>query len=232
MLWGRFGLVAGLAAVTVAACTPPSPSAVKPSPTTSSSPAASVPIPMPSQVEPLATPPGVASPLVYPRLPIRAGTPRCHTAQLEVGFITGFAAAGSIQDTFEVRNVSATGCWVYGYVGFQTLDRDGRPVPQSINWSTHSYFGDSAPPSRILLPSGTTPLGVEPRTGHAFFNLFTNDVLCDADQGTVASLEIWPPDEFQPLTIRAQTLQGGLQFVFCGGFELNPLQVQTEPKLS
>ena len=115
---------------------------------------------MPSQVEPLATPPGVASPLVYPSLPIRAGTPRCHTAQLEVGFITGFAAAGSIQDTFEVRNVSATGCWVYGYVGFQTLDRDGRPVPQSINWSTHSYFGDSAPPSRILLPSGTTPLGV------------------------------------------------------------------------
>jgi hypothetical protein len=131
-----------------------------------------------------------------------------------------------------MRNKSATGCWVYGYVGFQTLDRNSRPLPQSVNWSTHSYFGDSAPPSRILLPVATTPLGVEPRTGHAFFNLFTNDVLCDANQAPAVGLEIWPPDETQPLTIPARRLQGGLDFVFCGGFELNPLQVQTEPKLS
>lgn len=228
---GRFGLVAGLAAITVSACTPSSPSAVQPSPTISRSPAATAPIPTPSPAEPSPTPSGVASPIVYPRLPIPPSTARCRTSQLEVAFITGDAAAGSVEDTFEIRNISATGCWVYGYVGFQTLAANGRRLPQSVTWSTQSYFGNSEPPSRILLPAGTTPLGVEPRTGHAFFNLFTNDVMCDTNKDPVATLEIWPPDESQPLTIRAHTLGGSLQLVFCGGFELNPLQIRPLPSL-
>ena len=65
-------------------------------------------------------------------------------------------------------------------------------------------FGESQPPSRILLPARTTALGVEPRTGHAFFNVFTNDVLCDFYGNPVANIEIWPPDEYRPLTIPAK----------------------------
>jgi hypothetical protein len=161
---------------------------------------------------------------------VPAGTPRCHTAQVEVAFIMGSAAAGNVEDTFEMRNTSSTACWVYGYVGFQTLDRQGRRLPQTTNWSWKTYFGDSEPPSRILLPAGTRPLGVEPRTGHAFFNVFTNDVLCDFNENPVASIDLWPPDEYTPLTIPARSAYGQ-QFGFCGGFQLNPLQIQPVPSL-
>jgi len=170
----------------------------------------------------------IPPPTVCPRLAIPAGTPRCRTSQLAVAYVTGGAAAGNLEADFEMRNISATGCWVYGYVGFQVLDRYGQPLPQSLNWSTQSMFGESQPPSRILLPAGTTPLGVEPRTGHAFFNLFTEDVTCDVNKNPVATIKVWPPDEYRPLTIPAQSLSG-LQFAFCGGFGVDPLQIQPLP---
>ena len=223
-----FGLVAALIAIMGAACTPSPPTAVKPSPTVPTSPAVPVWAPTPSPAEPSPTP--FPTPTVYPRLPIPAGTPRCHTSQVAVAFIIGTAAAGNVEDTFEMRNTSSTACWVSGYVGFQTLDRHGRRLPQTINWSPKTYFGDSEPPSRILLPVGTTSLGVEPRTGHAFFNLFTNDVLCDVYKDPVASIKIWPPDEYRPLTIPATSAYGQL-LGFCGGFQLNPLQIQPLPRL-
>ena len=223
----QFGLVAGAIAIVVAACTPSSPTAAKPSPMVSSSPATRVSVPMPLPAEPSPTP--FPTPTVYPRLPIPAGTPRCHTSQLEVAFIIGSAAAGNVEDTFEMRNTSSVACWVFGYVGFQTLDLRGRRLPQTINWSPNTYFGESEPPSRIVLPAGTTSLGVEPRTGHAFFNLFTNDVLCDFYANPVASIEIWPPDEHRPLTIPATSAYGQL-LGFCGGFQLNPLQIQPLPR--
>jgi len=226
----QFELVAGVVAIIVAACAPSSPTAVKPSPTPTLSPPATFAAPTPSPAEASPSPSAAPSPTVYPRLSIPAGTPRCRTPQLEVAFITGGAAAGSVEDTFEMRNTSATGCWVYGYVGFRVLDRNGRRLPQSLNWSTQSMFGESQPPSRILLPARTTALGVEPRTGHAFFNVFTNDVLCDFYGNPVANIEIWPPDEYRPLTIPAKSLNG-LQFGFCGGFGVNPLQIQPLPSL-
>jgi uncharacterized protein DUF4232 len=201
---------------------------VKASSTTSVSPAAALLPPTPSPAEPSPTPFAAPSAATYPRLPIPAGTARCHSPQLEVAFVTAGPAAGNLDYSFEMRNISATGCWVYGFVGFQTLDRGGRPLPQTINWSTHSFFGNSDSPSRILLPTGTTPLGSEPRTGHAFFNLATNDVLCDVFKDPVANIKIWPPNEHLAITIRAQSLNG-LQFVFCGGFVLNPLEIQPYP---
>ena len=223
---GRFGLVAGVVAIVLAACAPSSPTAVKRSPSVSTSPAVPLSTATPSPAE--ASPTPFPSPTVYPRLAIPAGTARCHTSQLAVAYVTGGAAAGNLEADFEMRNTSATGCWVYGYVGFQVLDRYGQPLPQSLNWSTQSMFGESQPPSRILLPAGTTPLGVEPRTGHAFFNLFTEDVTCEVYKDPVASIKVWPPDEYRPLTIPAQSLNG-LPFVFCGGFGVNPLQIQPIP---
>ena len=223
-----FAVAAGWLAILAAACSPSPPTATNPSPTVSISAAVPVSTPTPSPGEPSPTPSAIPSATVYPRLAIPAGTPRCRTTQLEVAFITGGAAAGNLEDIFEMRNRSATGCWVYGYVGFQALDRYGQRLPQSLSWSTQSMFGDSQPPSRILLPAATTPLGVEPRTGHAFFDSFTEDVTCDVYKNPVASIKVWPPDEYQPLTIPSQSLNG-LQFVFCGGFGVNPLQVQPIP---
>lgn len=103
-------------------------------------------------------------------------------------------------------------------------------MPQTIGWSTNSFFGQSLPPTRILLPPGTPALNTGQAIGHAFFNVTTNDVLCDPNQVRVATLEIWPPDEFVPLKIPAQT-PDGLQFAFCGGFGINPLQIQAQPSL-
>ena len=82
----------------------------------------------------------------------------------------------------------------------------------------------------ILLPAGTTALGVETRTGRALFNLRTNDVWCDVYKNPVATINVSPPDEYPPPTIPAQSLNG-LQFGFCGGFGVNPLQIQPLPSL-
>src|ERR1700736_5090540 len=128
---GQFGLVAGVVAIIVAACTPSSPTGVKPSPTPTLSPPAPFAPPVPSPAEASPSPSAAPSPTVYPRLPVPAGTARCHTSQLGVAFITGGAAAGNLEATFEMRNTSTTGCWVYGYVGFQALDRIGLRLPQS-----------------------------------------------------------------------------------------------------
>jgi hypothetical protein len=138
------------------------------------------------------------------------------------------AAAGNVEGTFELRNKSAAPCWVQGFVGFQTLDGNGRPIPRNVVWTTDSFFGKSDPASRILLPADTARFGSEPRTGHAFFNVAGNDVIGDSNQTPVVSLEIWPPDEFQALIVPARSLDG-VGFVFCGGIELNPLQVQPQP---
>jgi len=225
---GRFGLSTGVVAIIVAACSPPPPTAVKPSPTISSSPVAPVSSPTVSPSEPPPTPSAIPTPTVYSRLPVPAGTLRCHTAQLEVAFVGVGAAAGNVEGTFELRNKSAAPCWVYGFVGFQTLDGNGRPIPRTLVWTTDSFFGRSDPASRILLAADTARFGSEPRTGHAFFNVAGNDVLCDSNQTPVVSLEIWPPDERQALMVVAKSLDG-VGFVFCGGIELNPLQVRPQP---
>jgi hypothetical protein len=146
-----------------------------------------------------------------------------------VAFIGGGAAAGSVLAVFEMRNRSGAGCWVFGYVGFQLLDRNGRPLPETRTWSTDSYFGRSDPPTKILLLVGTAPLASSNGAGHAFFNVATDDVMCGSDyMNAIASLEIWPPDESAALIIPARNSQGS-QFVSCGSLGLNPLQIQPQP---
>src|SRR3977135_2094138 len=89
------------------------------------------PTPTPTS-EPSASPALPTTPTPYPRLPIPAGTARCHTAQLEIVFVRANAATGHVLNDFEMRNRSRTPCWVYGYVGFQLLDGAGRPLPQTV----------------------------------------------------------------------------------------------------
>ena len=227
MLGGKLlALQAGLVAALIGGCTPGPTSTPRPSPSetrTVTGVLPPAPTPRPADASPAPT---LA---IYPRLAIPPGTTRCHTSQLEVAFNGGNGAAGSVEDFFELRNKSQQGCWVYGFVGFQMLDGNHRPVAPTATWIMDSYFGKSDPPTRIFLPAATTALGVEPRTGHAFFNIFTSNVLCDSTEHPVASLEIWPPDEYQPLTIPAQTAYA--RFGFCGSLELNPLQIQPQPSL-
>ena len=162
---------------------------------------------------------------MFARAPVPAGTRRCRTSQLELGFRILPPAAGNLLLTFEMRNRSLEACWVYGFVGFQSLDSNLQPLPQQLRWTTDSFFGKSDLLTRILLPGGTASVGSEPVSGHAFFNVATNDVLCDTSANPVASLEIWPPDERQPLIVAAKAVDGR-SFFFCRYLELYPLQVQ------
>ena len=218
-------LIAILALVASAGCTSSasvgkSPAPAVPSPAVTASAPASTPSPSSAPSIPIASPSASA----YPRLPIPPGTTRCRVWQLEVAFVVEGAAAGNVAVDFEMRNPSTTACWVYGYVGFQMLDRNGRPLPETLTRSTESFFGRSEPPTRILLPSGTAPLGSGNGAGHAFFRIATDDVLCGPEQvDATASLEIWPPDEPGVLIIPAQ-LPGGIGFVSCGRIVLSPLQ--------
>src|SRR5260370_2140874 len=148
-------------------CTSPPPQAVQPSatasPSTSTGVVASV---APPDVSPSISP----SPTVYALAPIPTGTPRCHTSQLEVALLGAGAATGNVRNSFEMRNRSSAPCWVYGYVGFQLLDAHGRALPQSLSRSTDAFFGQSDPPTRILLPLSTPPLHSR-APGHACFDV-------------------------------------------------------------
>ena len=185
------------------------------------------PTPSPTS-EPSASPAIPTTPTPYPRLPIPAGTARCHTAQLEIVFVRANAATGHVLNDFEMRNRSRTPCWVYGYVGFQLLDSAGRPLPQTVVWTTDTFFIRFDPPSRILLPTGTAPVHSSEGQGHAFFNVEADDFTCSADQmKATAKLEIWPPDEYQAIVI--PTKPGWEGFVSCGKLAMHPLQVQPGP---
>jgi len=176
----------------------------------------------PAVVSPSALP----SPGVYSRLPIPAGTPRCHTGQLEVALLGAGAATGNVRNSFEMRNRSSASCWVYGYVGFQLLDSRGRPLPQSLGRSTDSFFGQSDPPTRILLSPGSP--GLHSRAaGHAFFDVASEDVTCTAElMMATASLEIWPPDEYAAIVIPARGGDWNGGFISCGDLTVDPMQIR------
>jgi hypothetical protein len=207
----------------VSGCTSPPPHAVTPSTTPSTA--------ATSGVVASATPPDVSpsispSPTVYALAPIPAGTQRCHTSQLEVAQLGVGAATGNVLNSFEMRNRSSAACWVYGYVGFQLLDAKGRALPQSLTRTTDSFFGQSDPPTRILLSPGTPPLHTR-AAAHAFFEVSSEDVSCSSERmSAVASLEIWPPDEYAALVIptRGGDWSGG--FISCGDLAVNPMQIR------
>jgi len=220
------GTIPGLAFAAVlvlSSCTSPPRQAVRPSAT--SSPAAtsgSVASATPPDVSPTVRP----SPTAYALTPIPVGTQRCHTSQLEVALLGAGAATGNVRNSFEMRNRSSAPCWVYGYVGFQLLDTHGRALPQSLSRSTDSFFGQSDPSTRILLPSATPPLHSR-AAGHAFFDIASEDVSCNSDRMTaVASLEIWPPDEYVALVIPAHGGDWSGGFISCGDLTVNPMQIR------
>jgi len=178
-----------------------------------------------------ATPPDLSprispSATVYALAPIPGGTQRCRTNQLEVALLGAGAATGNVLNSFEMRNRSSAPCWIYGYVGFQLLDAQGHALPQSLTRSTDSFFGQSDPPTRILLSASTPPLRTR-AAGHAFFDVTSEDVSCISDRmTTVTSLEIWPPDEYAAIVIptRGGDWSGG--FISCGDLSVNPMQIR------
>jgi hypothetical protein len=224
--------LAALVLIGLSGCSAP-PQAVKPAVTTPTPLPTLTPLPLQTAEPPPTVPPGPIAPIPprptpYPRLPIPAGTARCHTSQLEVAFIDTYAAMSKVLNNFDMRNRSRTACWVYGYVGFQLLDGRYRPLPQTVSWTTETFFIRFDPPSRILLPPGTAALGSKQGSGHAFFNVEADDFTCPNSQfKATVNLKIWPPDEYQALVIPAKP--GEFGFISCNGLAVHPLQVQPHP---
>ncbi len=150
----------------------------------------------------------------------------CHTSQLELALLGAGAATGNVRNSFEMRNRSSVPCWVYGYVGFQLLDAQGRALPQTLTRTTDSFFGQSDPPTRILLRPASPPLHSR-AAGHAFFDVATEDVSCSGEQmNAIAGLEIWPPDEYAAIIIPAHGGDWIGGFISCGDLAVNPIQIR------
>ena len=136
--------LAAILLIGLSACSAP-PQAVKRAVTTATPLPTLSPLPLqtaePSPtVPPSPTAPSAPSPRPYPRLPIPTGTPRCHTSQLEVAQLSVGAATGNVLNSFEMRNRSSAACWVYGYVGFELLDAQGRALPHGIAQSIDRFL--------------------------------------------------------------------------------------------
>ena len=164
--------------------------------------------------------------------PSPAGTPRCHTADLEVAIASEGGAAGLIGLEFEVRNRSAQQCRVFGYFGLALLNSEGK-VAIAAQRSTHIFLASTGPPQGVLLPSGSAPLSTAPATGgpppavtgHAYFAADYSDVCDNAPNGTGNAWQLYPPDETQPTSLLTSS---GQDITACG-LEETPVQPAPPP---
>src|SRR5579884_3985171 len=106
----------------LAATHTPSPVSAQPTPRPTASPAAPSPTARPA-------PTAAASPSASPA---PQSLDRCHTSQLDVSFAGAEGAAGHIFDSFALLNHSNVACTLYGYVGAQMLDAQGRELPTRV----------------------------------------------------------------------------------------------------
>jgi hypothetical protein len=195
----RLSIPTALAVLAVIACEPPGPrppAAVNhvhttPTPALSSTPA----------------PPATAAP--SPTQTAAAPSPtRCHTAGLQVAFTGSEGAAGTIVDSFRLRNIGTSPCTIYGFVGMQMLDASGRAVATRVV-RNGGLFSTQAGPARFLLQPGTA----------ASFQVAWSDVPhgVEGPCAEAASLVVTPPDEFDHRVISVS----GWNLAPCAGGELD-----------
>ena len=200
----RLSIPTALAVLAVIACEPPGPrppAAVNhvhttPTPALSSTPA----------------PPATAAPSSSQtaQSPAAAAAPptRCHTAGLQVAFTGSEGAAGTIVDSFRLRNIGTSPCTIYGFVGMQMLDASGRAFATRVV-RNGGLFSTQAGPARFLLEPGSA----------ASFQVAWSDVPHGAEGpcAEAASLVVTPPDEFDHRVIAVS----GWNLAPCAGAELD-----------
>ncbi|MHB8576874.1 MAG: DUF4232 domain-containing protein [Dehalococcoidia bacterium] len=128
---------------------------------------------------------------------------RCHTSALALAFSGSEGAAGHIFDTFSLVNQSATACTLYGFVGAQMLDGQGRPLPTRVV-RNGGMFSNQPGPAQVALQAG----------GVASFQAEWGDVPTgnQAACPSAARLEVTPPDETTFLILDL----GGFSLAPCG----------------
>ncbi len=111
----------------------------------------------------------------------------CQVAQLRVAAQTPNGAAGQIELTIGLTNVSPTACTLYGYPGLQLLDGNGAPLPTSVvrGGTTFGPTAANQPPAQVTLAPQAT----------AAFTLHYEDVPVGTETTcpVSAEVEVTPP---------------------------------------
>jgi Protein of unknown function (DUF4232) len=124
-------------------------------------------------------------------------TGTCQPAQLQMTPQTGSGAAGTIQESILMTNISSTTCTMDGYPGMQLLDGNGNSLPTNVvrGGTTFGAAAANQPPALVTLAPQKS----------AAFSLSYSDV----PEGTATSCptsaksEITPPNDtaFAVITI-------------------------------
>ncbi|HXM58949.1 MAG TPA: DUF4232 domain-containing protein [Candidatus Dormibacteraeota bacterium] len=164
------------------------------------------PSPQPNASAPGAAPTPTAAPAA-------AGPDRCHTGQLQVGFVTSQGAAGHIFLTFRMTDAGQATCWMYGFVGMQMLDASGRSLPTRVLRNGGAFAGQAGP-TRFDVPPGRS----------ATFDVAYGDVQVGNETTCpeAARLIVTPPDEFDHVTIPVS----GFRLAPCNSGELDVTPVR------
>lgn len=123
------------------------------------------------------------------------GGSRCMSPGLSASFVGSNGAAGTIEATLALKNVSSASCTLDGYPGLGLLGPGNTALPTNVVRKGHFNF-TSMSPSTVMLASGQS----------AYFNIGYSDVPSgtQASCPTSVSLLVTPPNSYSSLTIPAQ----------------------------
>jgi hypothetical protein len=139
----------------------------------------------------------------------------CRAAALHLSFLGGQAATGHGLLGFALRNVSAGSCHTFGYPGILFLDGAGRPLPTTTIRTTHDFFG-TAPLRSLTVAPGQT---VSFRIGVTHFGPNGGANGC----ATAYGLQVIPPNDTSTLHVAI----GGGGAYQCQTASLSPVQPGT-----
>jgi hypothetical protein len=122
------------------------------------------------------------------------GSSRCHTSQLGVSAPTATGAAGTIELSFRLQNMSRQRCTIYGFVGMQMLDAAGRNIRTRVV-RNGGFLSGQPGPNLVNLPPRDT----------ATFQVQYGDVPVGSETCVQASrLLVTPPDETASKSVAAR----------------------------
>ncbi|HEX8967083.1 MAG TPA: DUF4232 domain-containing protein [Chloroflexota bacterium] len=138
----------------------------------------------------------VANPTQAPPTDMQ-GMPSCDTPQLDLTLGQSEGAVGHVRAVFILRNMSDSGCRLYGYPGLLLLDTDGQPLPTDLSWGGPNYLvPDVAPRSVLVEPGDAASFAV------GFAHIPSGDET-QADCPYSAQVQVTPPNAFTSVTIAA-----------------------------
>ena len=123
-----------------------------------------------------------------------SGTDRCPTTGLSASVGGSNGAAGTIETTVVLHNVSSTACLLGGYPGLLMLGTGGTALPTTVVRKGAYSFTSQPPVTVTLAPGGTTS-----------FNIGYSDVPVGGETSCPSSvaLEVTPPGAYDHLTVPA-----------------------------